>query len=311
MSDSTSPVIKRSARTYGKSRKTSNPDTSLDTSFEADTDPDCSMTSGYDFPPSSDAPDLPNASPHHEDSSGHNDSDASRESDDDTSPSYLYAWKRDLADINKRYGSEEPTATTVLATQVESQRIQPHAASPFDQDQPMSDTFSGTLPYLTGSSQPQSPLLVSSRAPRRVYSSPAPEPDSTHESPRPSSPRSPLRHPIGTPRSGSSPTPPTSIEAMPKKGKGKGRAAEPRRSNTDDEAAGSSRPSRGSRAGGMGKKVGGRTKVSGTQRLGHYCSSSRLHCLCPHKGAYQEGTRRNAEDNSSDGRRPACLPVTT
>ncbi|KAI1796307.1 hypothetical protein LXA43DRAFT_1090374 [Ganoderma leucocontextum] len=267
MSDSPSPVIRRAARTYGKSRKTSNQDIPFDspnTSFEADIDPDCSTSSGYDHPPSSDAPDLPNASLHRQDSSSDHDSDASRESDDDVPISFRSSWRDGLDAIDKHYedNGAASTATTVLATQNETQGIQaPHAAFPSDQDQNMSDAFSGSLPYLTGSSPPQPPIPVPSWAPRRINSSPVPEPDSNHESHRSSTPRSPLCHPIGTPRSSSSPTPPTSIEAMPKRGKGKRRAVEPHHSHTEDEAASSSKPSKGSKTGGRGKKVGGRTKA--------------------------------------------------
>lgn len=287
ISKSPSPVIQRAARTYGKPRKASTHDTPVDTSFEADIDPDCSTSSGYDFPPSSDAPDWPNASPHREGSSGNNDDEASQESDGDASLPYQFSWRKSLLDIDHEYDSAAPTATTVLATQDETQGIRaPHPAFPPDPDQHMSGAFSGTPPYLTDSSPPQLPVPVSSRAPRRIASSPIPEPDSDHESHRPSTPQTSPRHPIGTPISGSSPTPPTSIEAMPKKGKGKARAVEPRRSNNDDGVAESSRPSRGSKAGGKEKRVGGRVKVSGASHLPQYLPSD---FLCPHAGAHQEG----------------------
>ena len=270
MSKSSSPVIKRSARTYGKSRKTSASDTSLDTSFELDFDPDSSTSSAYDFPPNSDAPDIPNASPHRQHSYADNDDDPSPQSENDASQHHFYGWKDQLRAIDKQFDSDPLTAPTVLATQDDPQAIHAtHGTLLSDQDQPMPDAFSGSLPHLTPNSLLQSPDPISSRVLRRIPSSPVPEPDSGHESHRPSSPRSPLRHPIGTPRSGSSPTPPTSIEAMPKKGKGKGRAVEPRRSKSDDEAAGSSMPSKSSKAGGKGKKASGRVKVSGTQRLAH------------------------------------------
>ena len=80
----------------------------------------------------------------------------------------------------------------------------------------------------------------------------------------------------------------TGIEQMgpAKKGKGKARAVEPRRSNNDDGVAESSRPSRGSKAGGKEKRVGGRVKVSGASHLPQYLPSD---FLCPHAGAHQEG----------------------
>ncbi|PIL37226.1 hypothetical protein GSI_00919 [Ganoderma sinense ZZ0214-1] len=202
MSDSSSPVIKRSTRTYGKPRKTSTPDTSFDTSLELDFDPDSSTSSAYDIPPASDPADVSIESPHREDLYSDDDNDASQQSREHPASSHLHDWRAALRQIDAKFDEDALTAPTVLATPDETQRTHTsHATLSPDQDQPMPDA------------------------------------------------------------SGSSPTPPTSIEAMPKKGKGKARATEPRQSNSDNEAAGSSRPSKSSKTGGKGKKAGGRIRA--------------------------------------------------
>ncbi len=238
---SSPPVVQRSRHTYGRRREQQ--DTSkVDTSFEAgnssldsreDFDSSFSLSAAYDVPPSSDdvasnmspagASEPARSTPGHEDGS------------DDEGAKFQWSWKAAL----KKYDEDDGdfnTDTSVAQPQTDSMGGSTRPAYSSDRDYGTADVFSGSLSPLTSSSIP-STLLGTSEARPGSGSLPASD---TESDTRPSTPDTSPQHPIGTPRLHSSPTPPTSIEMLPKKDKGKGRLVEPLRFESDGLAASAS-----------------------------------------------------------------------
>ncbi|KAH9846961.1 MRC1-like domain-containing protein [Lenzites betulinus] len=230
MSRSPSPVLRRAQRTYGRRRNTSEHDLSFDvgnTSLDSREDPNSStsLVLDHDLPPSSDDFDASNAS---YESAHAPDADASDDNDNgvEGGPSkFRFAWQDKMDEIDRGIhdSAEDPDAQMLLAELVKGKASVPtRPASPADLAK---EAFSGTLDSLTSSAQSSS-LVIHTRAPRRLAAAPPSEPESDVEV-RPSTPLTSPRHPINTPETRSSPTPPTSVDMPPRKGKGKQRDANP------------------------------------------------------------------------------------
>ncbi|KAI0375716.1 hypothetical protein BV20DRAFT_932382 [Pilatotrama ljubarskyi] len=224
MSRSSSPVVRRATRTYGRRRDTSDHDISFDaanTSVDSreDSHSSTSLTLEHDLPPSSDDFDASNTSPL---SAQAADADADASDDDEEASGgasrFQFSWRAKLKQIDDDdFELPADSRTQVSDTKPSEAKatVPTRPASPADQD--AEDVFGGTLSSLTNSAQSSS-LVIRTRAPRRIESLPASDPESDAEG-RPSTPQTSPRHPINTPETRSSPTPPTSIEMQPKKGK--------------------------------------------------------------------------------------------
>lgn len=240
------PRVRRAARTYGRRQATSDVDTSFEaanTSVETREDSDLSMsTSSYgDPPPDSDDRDAHNASP----TSRHG-SDASDDEDGNT-PAFEFSWKAKLRAIDA--GELENIA---LAGEDETRSASGQITRPTTPNRAASTAFDGSLSSLTASSPPVS----QENRPKRPEDLPISDPESDH-------PKSSPRHPMNTPKSGSSPTPPTSIEAPPMKGKGKQRNVTPLQFSGDEQLPTAPKPSNARRTKqAKGKEVAKRVKVS-------------------------------------------------
>ncbi|RDX55705.1 hypothetical protein OH76DRAFT_1452640 [Lentinus brumalis] len=235
MSPESSPVIVRSRRTYGR-RATSDYDSSFEaanTSVDSREDPDLSHSTSLDFdhPPSSDPPDASNASPVCE-----HGSDGEQPSDGNTF--YKYGWRAKLKEIDEHF-EEDVHERSGKSREHTMGASTTRPATPSDQDHNAGDAFGGSLSSLTNSSQPVH-SVAQSPASFRGNVLPVSDYESDHDE-RPSTPQTSSPNPLGTPRSGSSPTPPTSIEMPPKKSKGKAKALAPLRYDSGDQSPSSSK----------------------------------------------------------------------
>ncbi|KAI9063152.1 hypothetical protein FKP32DRAFT_1758266 [Trametes sanguinea] len=229
MSRSSSPLIRRAPRTYGRRRDTSEHDISFDaanTSIDSRDDSNSSVSYPLDndIPPDSDDFDASNTSSLSAHAADVDAGDVSEDADDaEGGPGYFqFSWKAKLKQIDD--GDYEPVAETDARSprpsySEDKDGAPTRPASPVDPA--LEGIFGGTLSSLTSSGQSQSSAVIHTRAPRRI-SGPATGPSSDAEV-RPSTPQTSPRHPINTPQTQSSPTPPTSIEMLSKKGKGKQR----------------------------------------------------------------------------------------
>ncbi|KAI0352878.1 hypothetical protein OH77DRAFT_742633 [Trametes cingulata] len=290
MSRSSSPVIRRPTRTYGRRRDTSEHDVSFDaanTSVDSreDSHSSTSLTLDNDLPPSSDDFDASNTSPL---SAQAADPDASGSDDDEDASGgagrFQFSWKAKLKQIDD--GDFE--VATDSGAQMSDPRLSEakatvptRPASPADQA--AEDVFGGTLSSLTSSAQSSS-LVIHTRAPRRVESLPASEPESDAEA-RPSTPQTSPRHPINTPETRSSPTPPTSIDMQPKKGKGKQKAL----LEEEDELASTSKPT--------ATRQQRKTKTSDATKRVKVSASS--HSPCSHLNRYSAATLGSHEEGAA------------
>ncbi|KAI0750884.1 hypothetical protein C8Q80DRAFT_537525 [Daedaleopsis nitida] len=232
MSRSPSPVIQRASRTYGR-RRNPDPDTSFeiaDISMSSREDPDSSMSLSVDheFPPPSDDVDATNASPASEHASKASDDDDDDKSSGDGDSRYQWSWLKGLKAIdNEDFESKISGQTPLNDTMGGSTR----PVSPSDRDREASSVFGGSLSSLPSSSRSPSTFT----RPRESNTLPASDPEFDT---RPSTPESSPPHRLGTPQSHLSPTPPTSIEMPPTKGKGKERATvHPLRFDNDEQSA--------------------------------------------------------------------------
>lgn len=276
MSRSPSPVIRRATRTYGRRRDTSEHDISFDvgnTSIES-REGSLSSTSlplDHELPPSSDDLDASNTSYV---GARAEDADDSDESPDEGAGRFQFAWRAGLhkIDADEYEPSTQPTAQDPHGETSEGiPRIPTRPASPTDQA--AQDAFGGTLSSLTATAQSSS-LIIHKRAPRRLEVLPPSEPESEAEL-HVSTPQTSPRHPINTPQTRSSPTPPTSIEMSSNKGKGKQREASSLTLSFEsaDDLTSNAKPATGKRqkkpkASGAAKRV----KV-GSEHAGMYCGS--------------------------------------
>ena len=232
MSPPSSPTIVRAPRVYGRPRPRSDHDSSYEAANSSiDSRDDSSFLHStsvdFDHPPTSDPPDASNASP------------ISEHASDDEGPiprnrSYAYGWRRQLDAIDDAYTNDvvKPTGKPLQsAMDVSATRT----TSPSDRDHGTRDVSGGSLSSLTNSSPP-GPSVAPSLTRPRSKATPASYYESDHDD-RPSTPQSPT-HTFGTPKSRSSPTPPTSIEMPPKNGKGKGRSLEPLHYDSDHQSVG-------------------------------------------------------------------------
>ncbi|KAI0638262.1 MRC1-like domain-containing protein [Trametes polyzona] len=235
MSRSPSPVVRRATRTYGRRRVQSDPDTSFDaanTSIDSHEDSysSTSLTVDHELPPSSDF-DASNTSPPSKHAGDL--SDDGHESDDGPS-TYQYGWRKKLKEMDADdFEAGEGAGAQMPDVDQGKASVPTRPASPVDQA--AKEAFSGTLTSLPSSAQSSS-LIINSRPPRRVSAAHTSEPESDVEL-RPSTPQTSPRHPINTPQTQSSPTPPTSIEMPPKKGKGKQRETNPLPFESADDLA--------------------------------------------------------------------------
>ncbi|KAL1944220.1 hypothetical protein VTO73DRAFT_3405 [Trametes versicolor] len=225
MSRSPSPVIRRATRTYGRRRDTSEHDISFDignTSIESREDSlsSTSLPLDHELPPSSDDLDASNTS--YVSARAEDADDSDNESPDEGAERFQFAWRAGLnkIDADEYESSPHPTAQDPLGETSEGiPRVPTRPASPTDQA--TQDAFGGTLSSLTATAQSSS-LIIHKRAPRRLEALPPSEPESEAEL-HAFTPQTSPRHPINTPQTRSSPTPPTSIEMSSNKGKGKQR----------------------------------------------------------------------------------------
>ncbi|OBZ76695.1 hypothetical protein A0H81_04027 [Grifola frondosa] len=217
------PNIARAPRTYGRRRDTVNADSSstlADTNYISRDNLGSSIFSGKDeaLLPSSDDHDASNAS--NITFAG----DEEEEDEGDTSaPHFQFAWQKkllnwddDAAETEQVSGSLT-TSHTLDVDDPGTSSHEPICESPLDRAGELSSdgAFNGPLPILTSSSQssrnPSSPAVLRPVRRRLQYLS-----DSERED-GPSSPRSSPHNDISTPKSRSSPTPPTSLGTSPKK----------------------------------------------------------------------------------------------
>ncbi|OSD04325.1 hypothetical protein PYCCODRAFT_1433706 [Trametes coccinea BRFM310] len=249
MSRSSSPIIRRAPRTYGRRRDTSEHDISFDaanTSIDSRDDSNSSISYPLDndIPPDSDDIDASNTSSLSAHAADANAGDVSEDAEDsDEGPGrFQFSWKAKLKQIDD--GDYEPVAELAARSSRHSHsedkdNVPTRPASP--NDPALDGIFGGTLSSLTSSGLSESSALIHTRAPRRISGPPA-EPSSDAEV-RPSTPQTSPRHPINTPQTQSSPTPPTSIEMLSKKGKGKQRERNPASFDSDERMASSSKTS--------------------------------------------------------------------
>ncbi|KAH9947256.1 MRC1-like domain-containing protein [Amylocystis lapponica] len=234
-SPSMSPIVRRAPVTYGRRRTPSNADTSTSLDTSATPGTISSRASPYgatlsepenDFPPSSDGLDTLDSSL----ITKTGDDDAS---DEENMPPYAgFSWKKELAEVDRIYDLEETVLHRDDAREGSAQPSSPHLTPdpfvpPRGSRSPSTDQENVGIAETTRSSSasPVGPRRVR----RRVVthdSDTEPEPSLGLSSPN-TSPHN-LHH-IGTPQSRSSPTPPTSLDMAPSRGKGKGkqRAVEP------------------------------------------------------------------------------------
>ncbi|RPD67083.1 hypothetical protein L226DRAFT_529476 [Lentinus tigrinus ALCF2SS1-7] len=258
MSSPSSPRIVRARRTYGR-RATSDHGSSFDeaanNSIDSRDDYDFSLSTSVDFdvPPVSDSPDASNASPVGGQASGGENSSAHHRF-------YRYGWKDKLKAIDDSYWADDNDSTGKLDG--DSMEVSPtRPTTPSNRDHSAADVFGGSLSSLTHSS-PAAPSVALSSSPPKPDSLPASGYESDYAE-RPSTPQSPRDY-LGTSRSRSSPTPPTSIEMPPPKtGKGKAKALEPLRYDSGDQSVGDSRATKARGTVGQKKSQGveKRTKV--------------------------------------------------
>ena len=248
--DSPSPAsssIRRAPRTYGRRRETRDADTSFEeanTSIDASEEGDLSMSTTTCIPPDSDDRDASYASP------ASNASGASR--DDNAEPySYSYSWRDQMKAIDDP--GWEPDIQTDATKSGNTDDLATCSVSSSD----FSAAFQGSLPALTNSSQDSVSLSHSERADLLPLS----DVDARQ------TPVSSPHHPISTPKVHSSPTPPTSTEAPPMKGKGKARAYTPLLFDGDDNLPSDPKPSNAKRVSrkraAKGQEPAKRTKVGG------------------------------------------------
>ncbi|KAI0832501.1 hypothetical protein BC628DRAFT_1346937 [Trametes gibbosa] len=231
MSRSPSPVLRRAQRTYGRRRNTYEHDTSFDvadTSIDSYEDPNSSTSFllDHEIPPSSDDFDALNTSC---ESAFAVDADASDDNGNEAdagSSKFRFAWRDKIDEINRGvHDSAENLDEHTLAGDLSRGKasVPTRPASPVGH--PAKEILSGTSTSLPSSTQSSS-FAIYTRAPKRLAAAPPSEPDSDVDA-RPSTPQTSPRHSINTPETRSSPTPPTSVEMPPKKGKAKPRDANP------------------------------------------------------------------------------------
>lgn len=205
-------------------------------------DPDSSMSLSvyHDLPPPSDDVDATNASPASEHASKASD-DEDDDNDDKSSGGgdsrYQWSWLKGLKDIdNEDFDAKVDASRQTPLNDTMGGSTRP--VSPSDRDREAANVFGGSLSSLPSSSRSPSTFT----RPRESNTLPASDPESDT---RPSTPESSPPHRLGTPQSQLSPTPPTSIEMPPTKGKGKERATvHPLRFDNDEQSASNPKPLR-------------------------------------------------------------------
>lgn len=277
MSRSPSPVIRRATRTYGRRRDTFEHDISFDvgnTSIESREDSlsSTSLPLDHELPPSSDDLDASNTS--YVSARAEDADDSDNESPDEGAGRFQFAWRAGLnkIDADEYEPSAHPNAQDPHEETSEGiPRVPTRPASPTDQA--TQDAFGGTLSSLTATAQSSS-LIIHKRAPRRLEALPPSEPESDADL-RVSTPQTSPRHPINTPQTRSSPTPPTSIEMSSHKGKGKQREASSLAFSVEsaDDLPSNAKPATGKRQ--KKPKASGATKrvKVGSEHIGIYCGN--------------------------------------
>ncbi|KAF4574667.1 hypothetical protein EYR36_006017 [Pleurotus pulmonarius] len=228
-----SPVVKRAARTYGRRREPEPFPASSSYSDAASVGSPCSIyqtgPTGLDeeIPPTSDAP-YTHSEPEEVDDEANN----SEEEDTGNSTGFEFAWKKKIRDIDETYDDDDLDVNNVADAQaalgascpLSPTRAQDAAAPPKSRSSnsnlalPLS--VSNTHSSRGSSLQPSSNNLTTTRSstasPRRRPAIPksdseaSPLTKSSHPATSPLVP-----HPINTPESGPSSTPPTSDDEMP------------------------------------------------------------------------------------------------
>ncbi|TFK43271.1 hypothetical protein BDQ12DRAFT_661965 [Crucibulum laeve] len=233
------PVIKRVPRTYGRAREPIVEDP--DTSFSHSDISSVSLGSVYSSGPrDTDEELLPSSEPRSAFLSDNSDDEEKEGSDDESdAPEHIFEWKKKLEDIDKAYSEAGRSASgeSTHATQAgfgapflltgPEEGIKTHPASPaaLGQSALSSDIFGSTLSSFTissASTRPSSLFPPPVAASRRHSNKRVVVHDSESESELPpkntsSTSASPVAfpHPITTPKSHSSQTPPTSDDEMP------------------------------------------------------------------------------------------------